>query len=99
VRSNVGKAVSDLKAWERRSLSAAGLTVESAAKMRTPVDTGRLRASITHEVGDGEVTIGTNMSYAGPVHNGARGREPRPFLVDGLLTSKAALGAIFKRPV
>lgn len=34
------------------------------------VDTGRLRNSITHVVGDDEVAIGTNVEYAIYVHEG-----------------------------
>jgi len=43
-----------------------GEFVESAAKLRCPVDTGNLRGSITHKVKRKElcVNIGTNVEYA-----------------------------------
>ena len=44
-------------------LEAIGLTAEAYAKMLTPVDTGRLRNSITHAVKGDEVYIGTNVEY------------------------------------
>jgi hypothetical protein len=53
------------------------MTLESGAKRLTPVDTGRLRASITHRL-DGQPIprwgeVGTDVSYAPYVHYG---REP-----------------------
>lgn len=47
------------------ALEAIGLTAERHAKADCPVDTGRLRNSITHMVDDGEqsVYIGTNVEY------------------------------------
>lgn len=56
-----------LKLFEERKeaiLEACGLTAETYAKMLTPVDSGRLRNSITHTVKGDEVYIGTNVAYA-----------------------------------
>ncbi len=52
----------------RAFMSRAAMYVEGKAKEKAPVDTGRLRSSITHEV-DGETVpqwakVGTNLSYA-----------------------------------
>lgn len=48
----------------KNGLEAIGLTAETYAKNATPVDTGRLRNSISHAV-DGEAAyIGTNVEYA-----------------------------------
>lgn len=47
------------------ALEAIGIVAESYAKMNTPVDTGRLRNSISHAVSGNDVYIGTNvMPYA-----------------------------------
>ncbi len=48
------------------ALEAIGLTAERYAKADCPVDTGRLRNSISHAVDEGEATayIGTNVEYA-----------------------------------
>jgi hypothetical protein len=47
---------------------------EGQAKLYAPVDTGRLRASLTHEVDQAEVpmyaTFGTNVSYAAAMEYG-----------------------------
>ena len=48
----------------KNGLEAIGLTAETYAKKETPVDTGRLRNSISHSV-DGEAAyIGSNVEYA-----------------------------------
>ena len=58
----------------RRGLDRAGYIVESEAKILSPVDRGRLRASITHEVDPSTVPmfcrVGTNVQYARAVHDG-----------------------------
>lgn len=61
----------------RRALTRSVLTVEGEAKRLAPVDTGRLRASLTHRVDPEPVPrfgeVGTNVFYAPYVHEG---REP-----------------------
>lgn len=48
-------------------MEAIGLTAEKHAKENCPVDTGRLRNSISHEVDQKDVYIGTNVEYAAAV--------------------------------
>ena len=48
----------------KNGLEAIGLTAETYAKKETPVDTGRLRNSISHETDKEAVYIGTNVEYA-----------------------------------
>ena len=53
-----------LERGKRNALTAIGATAETYAKNATPVDTGRLRNSISHTV-DGEAAyIGSNVEYA-----------------------------------
>ena len=63
-----------------RALEKIGLVAERYAKENCPVDTGRLRNSITHQVSGLEVYIGTNVEYAPYVELGALGRDPKPYL-------------------
>ena len=65
-----------------RALEAIGLQAEGYAKMLCPVDTGRLRNSITHTV---DVTglkaiIGTNVEYAAYVEMGTSRMKAQPYL-------------------
>lgn len=58
-----------------RALEAIGIQAEGRAKTYCPVDTGRLRGSISHQRGSGmdrSVYIGTNVEYAPYVEYGTR---------------------------
>lgn len=65
-----------------------GIAVEGHAKGICPVDTGRLRSSIGHELGsDGGslfVRVGTNVEYAPYVELGTRRMSAQPFLTPAL---------------
>ena len=65
-----------------QALTAIGLTAESYAKRDCPVDTGRLRNSITNavEVGERSVYIGSNVEYAAFVELGTSRMKARPYL-------------------
>ena len=65
-----------------RGLGEVGLVAEVHAKARCPVDTGRLRDSITHAQLDARhEAIGTNVEYARYVELGTSRAGARPFLV------------------
>lgn len=65
-----------------RGLEKCGLVAEGYAKKLCPVDTGNLRNSITHQVDDHDVYIGTDNEYAAYVELGtgiyAEGGGGRP---------------------
>lgn len=63
-----------------RALEKIGLVAEGYAKRLCPVDTGRLRNSITH-TDDGEFEyIGTNVEYAPYVELGTSRTRAQPYL-------------------
>ena len=72
----------DIKAALLRGLETCGLVAEGYAKKLTPVATGNLRNSITHEVDDGEPAayIGTNVEYAPYQELGTIHMAAQPFL-------------------
>lgn len=47
-----------------RALEAIGLQAQEYAAARAPVDTGNLKNSMTHQLGDKCVYVGTNVFYA-----------------------------------
>ena len=51
-RDNTDEVLAALERAKRRGLEAIGLTAEGYAKRETPVDTGRLRNSISHATDD-----------------------------------------------
>ena len=65
-----------------RALETIGLVAERYAKEYAPVDTGRLRNSISHEAVPEEETvyIGTNVEYAPYQELGTRFQPGTPFL-------------------
>lgn len=63
-KDNSKQVLSAMEKGIKNGLEAIGLTAETYAKKATPVDTGRLRNSISHTV-DGEAAyIGSNVEYA-----------------------------------
>lgn len=65
-----------------RGLEECGLVAEGYAKRLCPVDTGRLRNSITHVTSYGAkaVYIGTNVEYARYVEMGTSRHKEQPYL-------------------
>ena len=74
-KDNTDEVLAALERAKKLVLEAIGLTAEGYAKKDTPVDTGRLRNSISHVTDDEAAYIGTNVEYAPYVELGARGRK------------------------
>lgn len=74
-KDNTEQVLSAMEKAIERGLESIGLTAEGHAKKETPVDTGRLRNSISHAVEDRTAYIGTNVEYAPYVELGAQGRN------------------------
>lgn len=66
IKDNSEEFLKALPEQIEQALTAIGLMAESYAKADCPVDTGRLRNSITHavETGENAVYIGSNVEYA-----------------------------------
>ena len=69
-----------------RALEAIGIQAEGDVAMLTPVDTGRLRASITHDTRPEEesVYIGSNVFYSSYVEYGTSKAKAQPYLRPGI---------------
>lgn len=82
ITDNSEEFLSALPEQIEQALTAIGLTAESYAKRDCPVDTGRLRNSITNAVRTDEkaVYIGTNVEYAAFVELGTSRMKARPYL-------------------
>lgn len=66
IKDNSEEVLNAFKEQLRIGLEAVGMKAEGYAKDNTPVDTGRLRNSMSHKVymSDSSVYIGTNVEYA-----------------------------------
>lgn len=82
IKDNSEEFLKALPEQIEQALTAIGLTAESYAKQECPVDTGRLRNSITHAVETGEqaVYIGSNVEYTAFVELGTSRMKARPYL-------------------
>ena len=81
------------------ALEEIGLVAEGYAKRACPVDTGRLRNSITHIVDeDGKCAIiGTNVEYAPCVELGTRHQKPQPYLKPAAEEHESTYRSIFRK--
>jgi len=58
----------------------AGLNVSKTGNEHPQIKSGELLGSITHEVGDGEVVIGTNVKHGKYLEHGTSRMPPYPWL-------------------
>ena len=58
------QVIRSVEAAKQGALTGAALVVEGAAKVLSPIDTGNLRSSITHEILTDEARVGLNTEYA-----------------------------------
>jgi len=81
------------------ALAECGLQCEKYAKGGCPVDTGRLRNSITNQVSEPEksVYIGTNVEYGKYVELGTFKMKERPFLRNAANGHSVEYKQIFKK--
>lgn len=81
------------------ALEEVGLVAEGYAKRACPVDTGRLRNSITHVtlLDEKAVYIGTNVEYAPYVELGTRHQKPQPYLKPAAEDHESTYRSIFRK--
>lgn len=77
-------------------LQKAVLAVEREAKRDCPVDTGRLRSSITGRIEGSTGIVGTNVEYAAFVEHGTGRGSAQPFLFPALEMVRAKIAEFFK---
>lgn len=80
VTSNKDEVLAELQNKVGIALEMIGLKAEGYAKGYCPVDTGRLRNSISHTADDDSAYIGTNVEYAPYVEFGTRRMHPKHYL-------------------
>lgn len=81
------------------ALEEIGLAAERFAKLACPVDTGRLRNSITHalDASMDSVYVGSNVEYAPYVELGVHGREGKKMLTRAAEDHKEFYEGILKK--
>ena len=77
---NIQQAIKEKDERVERALVQIGLMMERYAQSICPVDTGRLRNSITNDHDDTSVIVGTNVEYAPYVEYGTSRQRAQPYL-------------------
>ena len=82
VNDYTAQRLEDIAGAKQRALEKIGLIAEGYAKRLCPVDTGKLRNSITHTSDGKYAYIGTNVEYAKYIEYGTSSpkRPARPYL-------------------
>ena len=74
IYNNAAEVLRATAVQKTRALEAVGIQAEGDVKDEITelgaVDTGRLRSSVSHQVDDDSVQVGTNVNYAVYVHEG-----------------------------
>jgi len=91
------KVISKINKANKQIISKACLMVERDAKTLCPVDTGRLRSSITHEIEGTTGRVGTNVEYSRYVELGTEKQSPQPYLRPALHKNEKAILQLFKK--
>jgi len=95
------KVISKINKANKQIINKACLMVERDAKILCPVDTGRLRSSITHEIEGTTGRVGSNVEYARVVELGGIelgiNRAPQPYLRPALHKNEKAILKLFKK--
>lgn len=73
--------------------------VEREAKLESPVDTGRLRASIYTDITPTQATISPYVNYAVFVHEGTRYIRSNPFLNRASKNAEPTIQDIFDQEI
>ena len=73
--------------------------VERESKVVTPIDTGRLRASIATQIKPLSAIISPHTNYAVFVHEGTRFMTGRPFMERGAKASERRIEGLFTKAV
>ena len=75
----------------------AGLNVSKTGNEHPQIKSGELLGSITHEVGEGEVLIGTNIKHGKYLEHGTPNMPPYPWLFPAVELKKPEIIDILKR--
>ncbi|MEC1768285.1 HK97-gp10 family putative phage morphogenesis protein [Schinkia azotoformans] len=101
--SKFQEAIQQMKEKRDKTIKEIAMFVEAESKLRSPVDTGHLRRSISHETeSDEEVSkafVGTNVEYAPVVEMGSvvKNIKAQPFLRPSIEENLGAIQDIIKK--
>lgn len=95
IRRSIKRWPEKLGTVNREFLPTAGKVVEGAAKRAAPVDSGRLKASITSRTSADQAVIGTNVAYAPYVEYGTRFTRAQPYMRPAVDKNRKSLRSLW----
>lgn len=81
------------------SVTAAALLVHGDATRLAPVDTGRLRSSLTYITEDNAAIVGTDVEYAKKMEYGGSRQAPNGYLRPALYNNIDKINSIFSKQI
>lgn len=109
-KDRTDRVIDEIGERRKRALTAAAIQLEGEIAIRTPVDTGHLRASISHiaplgrsrkggdrlsgKIPEGMAVVGTNTEYAAYVEYGTRYQKAQPYMRTGYAAAKPDIDRI-----
>ena len=94
-KNRIPDAINMIKEGMDTALLNAALIVEGGATKIVPVDTGRLKASITHRIEGRKVYVGTNVVYGAKIEYGGSKKAPKGYLRPSLYANEDKIREIF----
>lgn len=96
-KSNAKQILNEEEKAKLRALEKIGILVEGRAAENAPVDTGRLKNSITHEIDREYAIVGTAVEYAPYVELGTSRQEAQPYLRPAVNQSQGNIKKIIEQ--
>lgn len=97
LRSAVTRKVARVNDEARRQVQESTIRIETDAKRAAPVDTGRLRSSISREIEGASGRVYTVVEYAEYVEFGTSRRPATPFLQPAIEAERKRLPREFQK--
>ncbi len=95
-RNFFGRLPRNVKTAITTTIRKSAFIIERQSKRVTPVDTGRLRSSISSDITPFSATVAPHTNYAVFVHEGTRFMTARPFMHKGAENSVSEVENILK---
>jgi HK97 gp10 family phage protein len=97
IRSKARNYPTEFAKVNAKFLPSAAALIEGAAKRNTPVDTGRLRASISSRSDKETATVFTPTEYAPYVEYGTKRQKAQPFMRTALDKNRKKLISLYRQ--
>lgn len=97
VKDNTDKVLAEVESNTKDVLAAIGKVIADEAKEIVPVDTGALRDSITYDVENDSVRVGSPLEYSIYVELGTSKMAPQPYIRPAFENNKEMIEATVKK--